>query len=246
MNADGCFSIPAVITRGNGAICEIAGIAPRCGGFASGPIENAILKFKNREKQTIFLHALTCAALVAQPKSDARIGAILNDLSSTHSFQEVAISPDGKRIAWVEELIENGKDTGSAAIFSKEIGSAAAAARISMGRHIAWSPDSARIAFLSDQEKKQQNELYVAAAAGGRAKRLTNLTGYITDPEWSPDGTRIAILFAENAPSGGGPLEAEPIETGVIGGEIHNQRMTIVDASSGADKTNFAGGLEYL
>jgi len=187
-------------------------------------------------KNTLFLYALTCTALAAQPKSDARIGAILNDLSSTHSFQEVAISPNGKRIAWVEELIENGKDTGSAAIFSKEIGSAAAAARISMGRHIAWSPDSARIAFFSDQEKKQQNELYVAAAAGGRAKRLTNLTGYITDPEWSPDGTRIAILFAENAPSGGGPLEAEPIETGVIGGEIHNQRMTIVDASSGAAK----------
>ncbi len=179
---------------------------------------------------------LTCAAVLAQPKSDERIGAILNDLSATHSFQEVAISPDGKRIAWVEELIENGKDTGNAAIFAREIGSTAAPSRVSLGRNIAWSPDSARLAFLSDHEKKHQNELYVAPAAGGRAKKLTNLIGYMTDPEWSPDGTRIAILFAENAPSGGGPLEAEPIETGVIGGEIHNQRLTIVDAGSGSAK----------
>ena len=41
-------------------------------------------------------------------------------------------------------------------------------------------------------------------------KRLTNLTGFVTDPRWSPDGKTIAILFAENAPGGGGPLEAEP------------------------------------
>ncbi len=190
----------------------------------------------NPVKHNLSIGLLTCACVFAQPKSDARIGAILNDLSSTHSFQEVAISPDGKRIAWVEELIENGKDTGNAAIFTKEVGSAGAPVKIGPGRSIAWSPDSVRIAFLSDHEKKRQNELYVIGATGGRAKKLTSLTGYMTDPEWSPDGTRIAILFAENAPSGGGPLEAEPIETGVIGGEIHNQRLTIVEPGSGAAK----------
>ena len=58
----------------------------------------------------------------------------------------------------------------------------------------------------------------------------------MTDPRWSSDGKSVAILFAENAPGGGGPLEAEPEETGVIGGEIFNQRLTIVDAASGAAK----------
>ena len=79
-------------------------------------------------------------------------------------------------------------------------------------------------------------QLYIVPSTGGKPRKLTNLTGYLTDPRFSPDSTRIAVLFAENAPSGGGPLEAEPIETGVIGGEIHNQRMTLVDAATGATK----------
>jgi dipeptidyl aminopeptidase/acylaminoacyl peptidase len=45
---------------------------------------------------------------------------------------------------------------------------------------------------------------------------------------------RIAILFAEHAAGGGGPLEPEPIEAGVIGAEPHNQRLTLIDARSGA------------
>jgi dipeptidyl aminopeptidase/acylaminoacyl peptidase len=185
-------------------------------------------------KTSLILITAVCA--IAQPKADPRIGAILNDLSSTRSFQEVAISPDGKRVAWSEEIIEDGKDTGNAAIFTKELGSASAPEGIGTGRDIAWSPDSTRLAFLSHEEQTRQMQLYVAAAGGGHTKKLTNLTGYLTSPQWSPDGHRIAILFAENAPSGGGPLEAEPVETGVIGGEIHNQRLTVVDASSGESR----------
>ena len=150
-------------------------------------------------------------------------------------------------MAWVEELIENGKDTGKSAIFVENLASKAIA-RISAKpaaseRGIAWSPDGSRVAFLSDREHAGQMQLYVEswvepwnAAAGQRARRLTNLKGYLTDPEWSPDGSRIAFLFAENAPGGGGPLEAEPVETGVIGGEIHNQRLTIVETASGSVK----------
>jgi len=184
-------------------------------------------------RQTLLLFVTACCAIAqvpSQPKADPRIGALLNDLSSTRSFQEVAISPDGKRIAWVQD------DTGGAAIFVKTLGASSAPARIALGHSIAWSPDSARLAFLSDPEKKRQAQLYVASATGGRAKKLTGLAGYLTNPQWSPDGARIAILFAENAPGGGGPLEAEPVETGVIGGEIHNQRLTLVDPNSGATK----------
>jgi dipeptidyl aminopeptidase/acylaminoacyl peptidase len=171
-------------------------------------------------------------------KPDPRIGRILNDLSSVRSFEEVAISPDGKRVAWVEELIENGKDTGKSAIFVKNL-DAGAVMRISgkapaSERGIVWSPDGSRIAFLSDRDHAGQMQLYVAPWNGGpRARKLTGLKGYLTDPQWSPDGSRIAILFAENAPGGGGPLEAEPVETGVIGVGIFNQRLTIVDSAGG-------------
>jgi Tol biopolymer transport system component len=173
-------------------------------------------------KPTLFLLSVIAAA---QPKTDSRIADILNDLGSTRQFAEVAISPDASRVAWVEDAKSD--------MYVKALGSGAAPVRIGTGRKIAWSPDSSRIAFLSDDKQPQ---LCVVAAKGGRAKKLTSLAGFLTDPQWSPDGAKIAVLFAENAPGGGGPLEAEPVETGVIGGESHNQRLTIVDAASGAVK----------
>ena len=192
----------------------------------------------------LFLLTLLAASCFAQTKADPRIGAMLGKLASTRHFSEVAISPDGARVAWVEDLLLNGKATGNSAIYVVARREGAAPVRVSAGdgvaifaeNHVAWSPDSARLAFFSDRENKRQAQLYVAPAGGGRARKLTNLKGYLTDPQWSPDGTRIAILFAENAPGGGGPLEAEPVETGVIEGEMHNQRLTVVDAATGAMK----------
>ncbi len=185
-------------------------------------------------KHTLSAFFLTCTLLAAQPAPS--IGAILNDLGSTQVFGQVQISPDGARVAFIASTSEGGE------ISIKDLASGAPI-RIGSGSEIAWSPDSQRIAFLSDREHKGQAQLYVISAKGGKAKRLTNLKGYLTDPRWSPDGSKIAILFAENAPTGGGPLNPEPPATGVIGGEIYNQRITIAGANSGSPKQISPAGL---
>ena len=180
-------------------------------------------------------------ASLAAPSSDPRIAAILSQLRTAHVYEEVAISPDGKRVAWVEELLANGKDTGNSAIYVQQRSSGTAPIRISAGdgkgyfseRDIVWSADSQRLAFLSDRDRKRQMQLYVAPGAGGTARRLTSLKGYVTAPRWSPDDSRLAVLFAEGPVAGGGPLEAVAAETGVIDEAIHNQRLTVVDAASG-------------
>jgi dipeptidyl aminopeptidase/acylaminoacyl peptidase len=171
-----------------------------------------------------FLIVLVPALAAAQPKP----GAILDDLAATRTFEEIAISPDGQRVAWVEKVIDKGRDTGKTAVFAVPIDGKRPAVKLGEGRHIAWSHDGTRVAYIDKQ-------LYVATI-GGAAKKLTSLTGYVTDPAWAPDDTRIAILFADQAAGGGGPVEAEPVETGVIGGAIHNQRLTLVDPRSGAAK----------
>ncbi len=196
--------------------------------------------------KTNFLFAcfLVSAVCLAAPSTDPRIAAILSELRSARSFQEVAISPDAKRVAWVEELLVNGKDTGNSMIFVQDRTAGAAPVRITAGdgktshseRNLVWSPDSRQLAFLSDRERKRQMQLYVAPGAGGPPRKLTSLKGYLADPRWSRDGARLAILFAENAAAGGGPLEAVPAETGVIDDAFHNQRLTVVDAGSGAAK----------
>ena len=70
------------------------------------------------KRNLFFTYLLVCVTCAAQP--DSRIRSILGDLGSVRGFKEVAISPDGKRIAWVEELRENGNDTGNSAIYVVE------------------------------------------------------------------------------------------------------------------------------
>src|ERR1700719_4330226 len=54
-----------------------------------------------------------------------------------------------------------------------------------------WSPDSKRLAFLSDRDGKQQ--IYVISPAGGEATQLTHFEVGVNAFDWSPDGKSIAF-----------------------------------------------------
>ena len=161
---------------------------------------------------------------------------------ATKTFEQTAISPDGKKVAWVETLIgRNGAPTGNTAIYVAEAKAGAAPHRISAGvgktdyaeGGVAWSPDSKRIAFLSDAGKRGQQQLYVTDAAGGPARKLTSGVGFLAAPAWSPDGKTIALLFTENATRASGPLVAETPQTGEIKESVTEQRLALVDVATG-------------
>jgi len=56
--------------------------------------------------------------------------------------------------------------------------------------HPRWSPDGAKIAFLS--QRSGFNELWVISAEGGEPQQLSYAGMDLADPDWSPDGARIA------------------------------------------------------
>ena len=59
---------------------------------------------------------------------------------------------------------------------------------------VAWSPDSGRLAFATKREGDDSEQIYILdLAAGGEARRLTNLSTGASNPRWRPDGK--AILF---------------------------------------------------
>jgi dipeptidyl aminopeptidase/acylaminoacyl peptidase len=162
---------------------------------------------------------------------------------AARSFDQVAISPDGNRVAWVQSSANaSGEPTGGSAIYVQDLRSPnSKPRRISAGNDmntaiedtLAWSPDGRHLVFLSDVESDGQSNLYVAAVDGGVARKLTSLKGFLADPAWSPDQKTLAFLFTESAPRAAGPLMPMVPETGVIDQKVYEQRLALVDLASG-------------
>ena len=178
----------------------------------------------------------------AKSKPASAVDEAVNTLFSTHQFEQTAISPDGRKVAWVEDVItKKGVFTGDTVIYVQDLDSKAPPKRMAAGvadaihaeGSVAWSPDSKQLAFLSDAAKAGQLQLYVTDAAGGPARKLTQVKGFLATPGWSPDGKSIALLFTENATRAAGPLVAETPETGEIKDAFFEQRLAIVDVASG-------------
>jgi dipeptidyl aminopeptidase/acylaminoacyl peptidase len=178
----------------------------------------------------------------AKAKPSAGAAEAVNTLFLTHAFEQTALSPDGKNVAWVEDVItKKGVSTGESVIYVQELDSKAAPRRISAGvadalhaeGNVAWSPDNKQLAFLSDATKAGQSQLYVINVAGGAARKLTQVKGFLATPGFSPDGKSIAVLFTENATRAAGPLVAETPETGEIKDSFFEQRLAVVDEASG-------------
>src|SRR6266446_3512747 len=160
---------------------------------------------------------------------------LTEQLGKTVLYDDVALSPDGAHVAWVQSTAA----TTSKQTFVRGTTAGAPATMVNIGTTgertdsgPAWSPDSKRLAFFSTAGENDQAQLWTANADGSNPKKLTHLKGYAARPRWSHDGKQIALLYIEGA-GGGGPLMAAPATTGVIDTAIHNQRIAVLNVATG-------------
>ncbi len=106
-------------------------------------------------------------------------------VSLTNQIQELALSPDGRKVAFVvrgEVFAASAKDGGDAARVTRTV---AAEAQVS------WSPDSRKVIYASDRDGAVHLFMYDFASNG--ETQLTRDAGDDAWPAFSPDGKLVAF-----------------------------------------------------
>jgi dipeptidyl aminopeptidase/acylaminoacyl peptidase len=121
-------------------------------------------------------------------------------LFAVKTIDETALAPDGVRLIYVEKQ-QNVDRTESRNSFIYALDTdGAKPRRVTAGngtaahaeKHVAFSPDGAQLAFLSDAEKTKQLQLYVVPAnpstgsglGGGAPRKLTTVSGQLARPRF--------------------------------------------------------------
>jgi dipeptidyl aminopeptidase/acylaminoacyl peptidase len=191
---------------------------------------------------------LNCAAVIsllwcslAKPDSPPAISTVLDALNAVHTFSEVALSPDGKRVVYGTEVTgkRGGADVDVSSLWIVNARDGSGAVRLTAcpgsvcDEHgAAWSPDGTHIAFVTT-DAKEQLQIATADASGNGVTTITNAQGPLDTPRWSPDGKRIAFLYSKGAPKTPGPLNPLSRDAGVLSEGFYEQRLAVIQAQGG-------------
>jgi Tol biopolymer transport system component len=187
---------------------------------------------------TVLTLALSPARIAAQEPQTAtsperaHIEEVLKGLNRGHSARQVAVSPDGTRLAWVQAAREGAEIRVSPLNEMQKSERVTAASKPDQHcreDEIVWTPDAKGLAFFSDCAKPgEQSDLYLSRLDGSAPRRLTELKGLVEEPAFSPDGSKVAFMYVEGATRPAGALAAMKPPSGVIGEDgVEIQRVAV-------------------
>jgi dipeptidyl aminopeptidase/acylaminoacyl peptidase len=117
----------------------------------------------------------------------------IDDIYRLREASDLRISPDGTQIAFVVTSIDRDADENRSQIWiSRDGGDPQPLTTGKADAHPRFAPDGSRLAFLRRQDGPPQ--VWLLPLTGGEASKLTDLTLGAAGFEWSPDGTRLAVL----------------------------------------------------
>jgi dipeptidyl aminopeptidase/acylaminoacyl peptidase len=119
---------------------------------------------------------------------------------------DVQPSPDGSRVAFVVAPIGHEETKRRSQIWLANVAEDSRARAFTgsaaENRSPRWSPDGARIAFLSDRQSRGAVQLHLIEADGGEARQIVNIDRGLESIAWAPDGQSIFATADRRALAG--------------------------------------------
>lgn len=172
---------------------------------------------------------LTIVLIVALNCSAFSLAADKRAITETDLFKFVwiadpQISPDGSRVVFVREWVNQKADRYDTALWVVPTDGGFARQLTAGPRDLGprWSPDGKMLAFIRSSEKDgkpQPAQIWLLSLDGGEAQQLTDSPRSPGGFEWSPDGKAIAFVSREDPSKEKekpNPEESEPVSTASV------------------------------
>ncbi len=146
-------------------------------------------------------------------------------LGQPSSFQDVELSPDGRRLAAVCRIADTLEGEARSELWLFELDASTHRSLTAADGNAAsprWLPDSSAIAFLADHGHRHRMTPWIATIEAGEEPRLRELDsppGVAEHVRVSPDGTRLAVLMAGDAAE-----QADGLGSGTVGQGLERER----------------------
>ncbi|MFN7949764.1 MAG: S9 family peptidase [Blastocatellia bacterium] len=155
------------------------------------------MKFRLR---SVCLVLLLCAA----PAFAQTRGITPEDYFAFEFLSDPHLSPDGRLVAFVVTRVDRAQNRRNSAIWMTAADGSRAPWQFTTSPQSStsprWSPDGRALAFLSARpaesgaQEQPRPQVYVLSLDGGEARRVTNLKNGVSVFQWSPDGSRLAVV----------------------------------------------------
>lgn len=158
----------------------------------------------NTTLRVLFLGLAACQFMPSLAAAAERQLLTADDINAVREVSEPQISPDGQWVAHVVRTADPVKDKGNSDLWmSSWDGKQSVQLTNSDDSEHAprWSPDGRYLGFLTARgEDDPPEQVWLLDRQGGEARPLTGFNGDVVDFSWSPDGTTLALIVADEDP----------------------------------------------
>ncbi len=161
--------------------------------------------------------------------SPSRGAAIIDSMPNAKRIEQAVVSPDGTRVAYIVHATLTVAPVDGAPAKTIEV-----EGKLPL-RGVSWSNDSKQLVFIADlPDEVPSAQVWTVSADGGSPTKRAELKGNVDAASFSPDGSKIALLFIEGMPRAAGPLQPMTPLSGVVGDKIYEQRLATIDLGTNA------------